>query len=223
MIEAATISPVLPRKASRDQRRQQLIEATVETIARYGAARTTLTAVASAAGLSHGLVNFHFSTKEKLLTETLLALSAEYIVNWTRALAAAGPEPAHQLAALIEADFNPTICTRSKLAAWCAFWSEAQSGPLYREKCGANDDRYVAVLEEICARLIGEGGYGLDPIQAARVLRVTVEGLWLDIQTMPEPYTREESLKTVYTCASAFFPRHFSVNGLIQPGFREPQ
>src|SRR5580765_5031762 len=158
MTDAATTSLSLPWKARRDHRRQQLIEATIETIARYGADRTTLTAVASAAGLSHGLVNFHFSTKEGLLTETLLALSAEYIENWTGALAAAGPEPAHQLAALIEADFSPTICTRSKLAAWCAFWSEAQSGPLYQEICGANDERYTAILEEICARLIGDGG-----------------------------------------------------------------
>ena len=79
------------------------------------------------------------------------------------------------------------------------------------------------MLEEICARLIGEGSYGHDPVQAARVLRVTVEGLWLDIQTMQEPYGREESLKTVYTCAAAFFPRHFSVDGLLQPAFFAPQ
>ena len=55
------------RKASREARRVQLIEATIETIAVRGFARTTLTDVAQQAGLSHGLVNFHFETKEKLL------------------------------------------------------------------------------------------------------------------------------------------------------------
>ena len=56
---------VAPRKLSREARRSQLIEATIETLAARGYARTTLTEVAKQAGLSHGLVNFHFETKEK--------------------------------------------------------------------------------------------------------------------------------------------------------------
>ena len=67
-----------PRKLSREFRRQQLIDSTIETIAARGYARTTLTDVANHAGLSHGLVNFHFQSKEKLLAETLLFLAEEY-------------------------------------------------------------------------------------------------------------------------------------------------
>ena len=115
------------RKASREHRQQQLIEATIETIGQLGFARTTLSAVAATAKLSHGLVNFHFDTKEKLLTQTLLYLAAEYRENWTRALAAAPESPAGQLDALLRADYNETICTPSRLSAWCAFWAEAQS------------------------------------------------------------------------------------------------
>lgn len=48
------------RKLSRDARREQLIAATIEVLAKRGYARTTLTEVANQAGLSHGLVNFHF-------------------------------------------------------------------------------------------------------------------------------------------------------------------
>ena len=60
----------IPRKLSRETRKAQLIDATIEVIAVRGYARTTLTDVANRAGLSHGLVNFHFQTKEKLLAET---------------------------------------------------------------------------------------------------------------------------------------------------------
>ena len=63
---------------SREERRKQLFEATLNTIAECGFSRTTLTEVARRAGLSHGLVLFHFETKEKLLTETLDYLSDEY-------------------------------------------------------------------------------------------------------------------------------------------------
>ncbi|MBI2718100.1 MAG: TetR/AcrR family transcriptional regulator [Rhizobiales bacterium] len=207
----------LPRKASREHRRQQLIDATIESLARRGYAQTTMTDVAVTAGVSHGLVNFHFDTKEKLLTETLLYLAEEYRDNWLAALAAAPADPAAQLDALIVADFNERICTPSKLVAWCAFWAEAQSRPIYQEKCGANDLAYIRNLEEICARLVAAGNYRHSPQRVARVLRVTAEGTWLDLLSMIEPYSRDEALRTVYACAAAFFPDHFDEAGLRKP------
>lgn len=211
---AAPGPPPLPRKLSREARREQLIEATIETIAARGFARTTLTDVARLAGLSHGLVNFHFQSKEKLLTETLLYLAEEYRQNWTRALEAAGPAPVAQLDALLRADFEPAICTPSRLSAWCAFWGEAQCRPMYQEQCGSNDAEYIRVMESICARLIAAGdGHG-DPARIARVLRVTIEGVWLDLMTMTTPYSRDEAQRTVYTSAAAFFPGHFTEAGL---------
>jgi len=204
-----------PRKLPRDARRLQLIEATIEVMAGAGYARTTLTEVARRAGLSHGLVNFHFQSKERLLAETLLYLAEEYRLNWTGALAAAGSAPAAQLEALLRADFHPAICTPERLAAWCSFWGEAQSRPIYQERCGANDDTYIATLEGIVSRLMAEGGYAGNPQRVARVLRNSVEGTWLDMMTMTAPYGREEAQATVLTCASLIFPRHFGPEGRL--------
>lgn len=204
-----------PRKQSRDARRQQLIEATIETLATRGYARTTLTEVARTAGLSHGLVNFHFETKEKLLAETLAFLAEEYRQNWLAALEGVAEEPAAQLEALLRADFNPAICTPGRLSAWCSFWGEAQSRPMYQDSCGANDDAYNLRMEGLCAALIAAGGYVHDPVRSARVLRVTVEGVWLDLMTMSAPYSRDEAMATVFACVSAFFPRHFGPAGRL--------
>ena len=114
------------------------------------------------------------------------------------------------------ADFNEKICTQSKLRAWCAFWGEAQSRPIYQEKCAANDQACNAELEEVCGRLIKEGGYTHNAARVARVLRVTIEGLWLDIMSMTTPYSRDEAIRTVYVCAAALFPRHFREAGLLE-------
>jgi AcrR family transcriptional regulator len=203
-----------PRTMSREARRAQLIESTIETLAARGYARTTLTEVAKAAGLSHGLVLFHFETKEKLLAATLNHLAEEYRQNWQDALARVSDEPAEQLNALMEADFNPAICTPSRLAAWCSFWGEAQSRPLYQEACGAKDDAYNLRLEAICQRLSDIGGYGRNAERMARVIRVTIEGVWLDLMTMVAPYGRDEALATVRTCAAMCFPDHFTPKGL---------
>jgi AcrR family transcriptional regulator len=203
-----------PRTMSREARRTQLIEATIETIAARGYSRTTLTEVARTAGLSHGLVLFHFETKEKLLAETLMYLAREYRQNWEAALAAVGTDPAEQLNALIEADFNPAICAPSRLAAWCAFWGEAQSRPLYQEAAAAWDDAYTRQLEGICARISDLGSYGRDAAQVARIIRLTIEGVWLDLMTMATPYSREAGLATARTCAALCFPAHFTPDGL---------
>ena len=202
---------------SRETRRQQLIDATVETLALRGYASTTLSEVARTAGLSHGLVNFHFQTKDKLLAETLLYIADEYRQNWVSYLAAAGPDPARQLDALLRADFDPKVCTPVLLSAWLAFWGEAEGRPLYQDRVGANDACYIARLEDVCARLLAEGGYDGEVARIARVLRVTTEGVRLDMMTMDSPYDPAEAQATVLTCAQAFFPRHFNAQGLMQP------
>ncbi len=205
-----------PRKQSREARRTQLIEATIAAIAVHGYSRITLTEVARTAGLSHGLVNFHFETKEKLLGETLIYLYDEYRQNWESYLAAAGPSPAAQLDALLRADFDPSICTQGRLAAWCSFWSETQGRPLYQERCGANDEKYNSGMQEIVARLLAESSYPGNPTLVARVIRLTSDGIWLDMMTLNAPYPPAEGLATLYACVAAFFPRHFGESGLLQ-------
>lgn len=203
----------LPRKASRDARRQQLIESTIITIGRCGYAKTTLTEVATTAGLSHGLINFHFNTKEQLLTDTLLFLAQEYRENWLRAVEAAPDDPSEKLAAMVRADFNEVICTPDRLAAWCSFWGEAQGRPVYQEMCGSNDREYAEVLESFCVRLVEEGGYTVDARDASRVIRILLEGIWLDLITMTNPYSREDAARTAFTAVAALFPKHFTPSG----------
>lgn len=203
------------RKLSREERRVQLIEATIAVLAASGYARTTMGEVARAAGLSHGLVNFHFESKEKLLSATLRYLSDEYRENWQTAVETAPPGAAERISAMLTADFDPKICTPNKLSAWCSFWGEAQSRPMYQDHCSPNDLAYVSTLEALCQGMNDEHGYDWDPVRVARVLRVTTEGVWLDLMTMSEPYGRDEALATVWTSAAAFYPRHFGPAGLL--------
>lgn len=197
------------RTLAKDERRRQVIEATISVIASRGLARLTLTDVARAAGISHGLVLFHFDTKENLLSETLAFLADEYQQNWEAAVLAAGQGPAEQLLAMLEADFHPAVTTPARLAAWCAFWGEAQSRPAYQDICGARDAAQIARMEALCAVLVQEGGYALDPIHAARILRLVVEGTWLDMMTVDTAYRPEEARRTVRTALKLCFPSYF--------------
>jgi TetR/AcrR family transcriptional repressor of bet genes len=208
-LRQATIDPSRPRTLDRDTRRQQLITATITMIAEKGFSRTTLTDVAARAGVSHGLVLFHFKSKDQLLTETLDYLAEEYRANWQAALETAGECPEEKILALIKADFSETICTPAKLAAWCAFWGESQSRPLYQARCGANDAHYNMTLAGLCAGMNTRYGYTHDPQRTGRLLRIMTEGVWLDLMTLEAPYTVEEAFQTVLHGIRAIYPRHF--------------
>ena len=207
-------SELIPRKASREARRQQFIEATIATLARNGYARTTLTEVAATAGLSHGLIIFHFENKESLLTDTLTFLAREYRENWMQALEIAADNPAARLEALIRADFLESVCNPSRLGAWSALWGEIQSRPMYQEHGATFDLEYAATIETLCAQIIAEGDYPYDSDAVARVVRVALEGLWFDLMTTAQPYPINDALSSMFQLAMAFFPRHFDKSGV---------
>ena len=204
----AAVTEAAPRTLARDTRRAQLIEATIDCLADKGFSRTTVTEVAKRAGISHGLVLFHFQSKDNLLAETLDYLAEEYRANWQAALALAGETPEAQILALLRADFAPSVCTPARLAAWCAYWGESQSRPLYQSRCGANDALYNETLVGICQRMNRLYGYAHNPERTARLIRIMTEGVWLDLMTLEGPYSVAEAFETVMTGARALYPGH---------------
>ena len=201
------------RKASKETRQQQLIDATIDSLAKRGYSDTTLANVADGAGLSRGIVNFHFESKEKLLIATLQFMSDEYAGHWNNALEKAGPGAAQKIWSLVNADFDRRICTKRKLAAWCAFWGEAKSRPTYQALCGASDLNYQRTFVELCTELKADGDYAYDPEPMALGICSMMEGLWFRLM-MNDGLTRERALGAAIEYVAAVFPRHISTSGV---------
>lgn len=199
-------------------RRRELIEATIRTIGRRGYTATTLSHVAGDAGLSPGIVNFYFKSKEQLLQEALESLVEEYDRVSQEFIASAESDPASQLMALIEADFDPAIFTKEKIAVWYAFWAEAATNPAYRavvSRLEAKDQRSTA---SICARLVREGRYtGIDPEAVASGLNAISDGFWFDSLIDPETFDKERAIGICRLFLSGLFPRHFALTERAQP------
>ena len=206
-----------PRKAARDVRRKQLIEATIDVLAARGYSSLTISDVSRGAGLSMGIVNFHFESKADLLSETLKHLAVQYRSNWTTAVENAGDDPAARLYAMTSADFDGDVCTPRILQAWVSFWAEAQSRPAYDEIYGDEEAAYLKTLETLCADLTTSGNYQrpqsgrLD----ARVINALTDGLWVALAHTPPGITRTEALKALHNCLAAFYPAHFDTNGPV--------
>ncbi|MBT8077290.1 MAG: TetR family transcriptional regulator C-terminal domain-containing protein [Gammaproteobacteria bacterium] len=199
------------RTESRAKRRRQLINATIRCIARRGLSGTTMGEVARVAGLSQGIVNLHFQSKDNLLTETLRFLSDEYKALFERTLAQSGPGAAEKLLALMQLDLKPSVCDRQKLAVWFAFWGEAKSVPTYQKICDAHDREYDEVMLKLCESIINDGRYkGVNAQQVVDALSSMTDGLWLAALIRPKSWDRHEAFDAVYSYLGAVFPRHYS-------------
>ncbi len=192
-------------------RREQLIEATIDSIAKHGFRKTTLSQVAKRAKLSQGIVNFYFKTKDGLLLETLEFLAEEYEARWKRAVAACGSDPVAALDAIIETDLGREVCNRRKVSVWVAFWGEARSQPRFRKLCSRLAEDYLAQTREIILRIIDRGGYqGHDADAIARGLNAMVDGLWLDLMIDPKNFDREAAKRACRNYLASVFPAEFA-------------
>jgi TetR/AcrR family transcriptional repressor of bet genes len=208
----ATNAPAKPRRtASREERRRQLIDATMKCIARKGMGSTTLGDVAKEAGLSQGIVNLHFESKDNLLMETLRTLANEYREQFDKTMERSGPHSSDTLLALLEMDLKPALCDRHKLAIWFAFWGEVKSRPTYRRICDEFDRYYDSVIERLCADLIKEGGYkNISAPAAAEALTCMTNGLWLSYLVSPKSWDRQVAIDAIMSYLTNVFPKHYS-------------
>lgn len=197
------------RALTRERRRQQLIDATIKCISNKGLGSTTLADVAREAGLSQGIVNLHFNSKDNLLKETLRAIAEEYDEQFMKALTATGGGAAEKLRALMELDLKPSICERRKLAVWFAFWGEVKAVPTYQKICAARDDKYGEVMTGLVTEIIREGHYELDPRTVTEALSSMTDGFWLSCLVNPKTFDRRVALDAVHLYLKTMFPNDY--------------
>lgn len=210
--ETAKAAQKKPRTAPKEARRQQLIDATISSIAKHGISGTTMTTVTGIAGLSIGLVNFHFATKDNLFAETLRYLGEEHRAQWKTSFEKAELEPQAKLLAIVDAHFHPKTCNRKKLAVWFGFYAEAASRAKYRAIMQEIDPERWDVSIELIEALIADGGYpDLRAEDVAHTLEGLYDGLCLNILMYPTEFTSHNAKRNIRAYLAATFPKHFDI------------
>lgn len=210
---SAPVSSKAPaRTASPEIRRQQLIDATITSICKFGISGTTLNRVTQEAGLSLGLVNFHFKSKDALLLAALRYLADEHRDLWINKSSRGDLDPMAKLRAIVEAQFHPRICNRRKLAVWFAFFGEKRHREAYRKSSGEVDLERQRITMRLCAEIVDEGGYeDVAPDEVSRTLEGLFDGLWLNILTYPDRFSRQTALQDVLGYLCRCFPKHVDI------------
>jgi len=142
-------------KRSRTERRQQIIDATIEVLALRGYARITLTEIAKYAGLSQALVNFHFETKDQLLADTLEYLAEEY--RRTGAVRSSAPRRIRRASSTrwCAPISSRAVHTVTAVRLVRVLGRDAESS-VFQQICGAKNEHYNHTLEAICRALLSE-------------------------------------------------------------------
>ncbi|HEX9449771.1 MAG TPA: transcriptional regulator BetI [Dongiaceae bacterium] len=181
--------------AKRDQRRLELINATISVVAAHGYSETTVSRVAKEAGLSLGLMHFYFKSKDHLFEETLRHLTDEYDLVWQAALQEFDGNAPRRLVGMIYAFFDKQVFSQDRLAVWFAFWADAKLRDRFRQDVVKTEQRYSRAITQT-VREIGKAAK-FDRAHADLIgtsLISMIDGFWLQYMINPQPATRGKAI-----------------------------
>ncbi|MDK1488863.1 transcriptional regulator BetI [Sinorhizobium sp. 7-81] len=115
----------MPKIGMEPVRRKALVDAALRVIGDQGTLSVTMSDIARTAGVSPALAHHYFGSKEQLLIATIRSLLGQLRDDAVTALKAA-TTPREKLSALIRVSFRAAQFAPETVAAWLAFYSEAQ-------------------------------------------------------------------------------------------------
>lgn len=182
----------------------------MECIASHGLSGVTMARVTRAAGLSLGIANLHFESKEKLLLATLECVTSEYNQGQSGILEDTGYDSiTEKIDALLAFDFSAGTMEKNKLAVWFAFLGEARSRPTYQSICAGQDSHAENLLTALFSQAIDEEDYtGVDPRVLAAGYICMVDGLWLNALLAPRRLSRKKAQAAARQYLANALPRH---------------
>jgi TetR/AcrR family transcriptional repressor of bet genes len=198
----------MARDAIKEVRREQLIVATIDVIARKGFSELTLAEVAETAKLSTGIVNFYFKSKDVLLAATLAHMVGEYRRYW-RANVEAAASPTAKLTAMLEGDFQRLVANRKTVTVWYAFWGETRWRPDFMTECQALSREFQAVASDLFRQLDAPDR---DPTLIAKGFSAMSDGLWLDMLINPKETDRDTARRVVRAFLHGLYPDSFAAD-----------
>ncbi|RWO33582.1 MAG: transcriptional regulator BetI [Mesorhizobium sp.] len=121
----------MPKIGMEPLRRRALIDATISAIGERGSLDVTMSEIAGRAGVSSALAHHYFGAKDELLLATMRHILAELTADMRRALRSAST-PRQRVSAVVAVNFSDAQFQPETIAAWLAFYVEAQKSRALR-------------------------------------------------------------------------------------------
>jgi TetR/AcrR family transcriptional repressor of bet genes len=157
------------RKASEQARRDQIIKAAYEIASRRGLEGLTVRLVGTKAGLSSGLVLFHFRSKDQLVVALLDWLLATTTVLQIGPDVQRIPRPLERLLAVLRQEMNRLSKEPRRIRLFFEFWAAGARHHEIGDKMRAELARYREAFRAIAGEVLAA--------EPERFPRVTADGL----------------------------------------------
>jgi TetR/AcrR family transcriptional regulator, transcriptional repressor of bet genes len=177
------------------ERREQILRAAVAVATDVGLAGLTVRLVAAEAGVSVGLVLFHYATMEGVRDALLDWLLAQVLrLDLDRARTLPGT-PQERLLALLAEELAAGDSLRPEIALLLEFWVQSGRQPAVRERLRKALAAYTAVFEGLLSDALAPV---VPPAGLADVLVRSVLGLGLELLVTAEPRDVTAHLEAVH-------------------------
>ncbi len=173
----------MARPSNREARRKQIVDGFQKVLAANGYERATTASIAESAGLTTGLIHYHFGSKLEILLELVATIGAELEARFQRM--SEGEDLAlAQLAAFIDSrlarghDAKPDL-----VACWVAIGTEAVRIPEVGQVYGDLMLAQHRQLQDIVSRIPLSD---VEPAEVATAILAAIEGCYQLALTVPE-------------------------------------
>jgi AcrR family transcriptional regulator len=156
-------------------RREEILQSAISEVERVGLAAVRVSDVASAVGVSTGLVFYHFGTKDELVAEAFTYAVERDLATMDKAASRRGAVLGRIRAVL--RSYGPTG-SAAGWRLWIDGWSHAQHEPVLAERFRRLDDRSRILLRGLVDEGLADGSLAcVDPDASVRRLLALLDGL----------------------------------------------
>ena len=176
-------------------RREELVDATLTCLQKFGHAGVSVRRISAAAGVSPGLINHHFPSITTLVAAAYEALSLSLLDAVRGHADQDEATPRERLRRFFEASFAPSMLHPSLFNTWLVFWSTVSHDAEMRAVHERTARAYRSALESML-RALGRA-HGVAPFKvrmAGVALAALLDGLWVASSLNPGTFKPTEAV-----------------------------
>lgn len=173
-------------------RRQDLVRAAYRTFLEHGLGGMTVARIGERAGMSHGIVNYYFKSKDELLDAVVRHANC-LIMQDVAARLRRSQTPRERLSAIVEGNFRAELFDRETANAWTSYYAAV---PTRREF----ERLQSTVYRRLRSNLLYDLTRLVDRPRAEEIalgVSVWIDGLWLRRGMDREGLTADQAIRAV--------------------------
>lgn len=173
----------------------KLIQATIDCLMEQGMEGNSVRKIAARAGVSTGLINYHYPTVNDLVADAYQHLALSFLDAAIQKCEESERPPRQLISTFIGEIFADEVMQRRVLRAWVVFWGLIDSSDKMQKAHLESTRSFTLYLQTLFEGLEKNSTMKLSPKLAAIGLSSMIDGLWLEWCLQSDAFDRSECVR----------------------------